>query len=164
MAKFKLVNWSSKDKYSLDAFALALASSERPSNTKARSITGSSRNDGSIVKSGTVAESIPAVKDVLAPKAMSEFILGAPLQQNNKSARIYKLWGRNMNIVIVSGQRSTHLNRDSAPSNRSCRPGPSIAAAPITPLTIGFPMRDMNPVCAYSCIPSAWRKCPRWWP
>jgi hypothetical protein len=64
----------------LDAFALALASSERPNNTKARSITGSSRNDGSIVKSGIVADSIPAVNDVLAPKAISEFIFGAPLQ------------------------------------------------------------------------------------
>jgi hypothetical protein len=74
-----------KTKLLLDAFALALASSERPSSTKARSITGSSRNDGSIVKSGIVADRIPAVNDVLAPKAMSEFILGAPLQQKNKS-------------------------------------------------------------------------------
>jgi hypothetical protein len=65
-----------------DAFTLALASSDRPSKTKANSMTGSSKKDGSTVRPGTSAERDPARNDVEAPRAMSEFMLGVPLHKD----------------------------------------------------------------------------------
>jgi len=43
-------------------------------------MTGSSKKDESIVKFGRSAERVPAEKEVVAPKAIREFMFGAPLR------------------------------------------------------------------------------------
>ena len=63
-----------------EAFRRARASSERPSRTKASSMTGSSRKDVSNATPGAMGEASPATNDVMAPNPIREFMLGLPLQ------------------------------------------------------------------------------------
>lgn len=156
---------------SAEAAARARASRLRPSSTKASSMTGSSRKEGSREKPGSSAEAAPAAKEVDAPSAISEFMLGAPLQgwvgafgQLHAEGEGHEVQqarcavhgaARNDRLACCQARSQgqpwhsgPHLNKERAPSTRSGRPGPSSAAAPSTPLTQGLPSACMN---------SAWR-------
>mmetsp|Transcript_8557 Transcript_8557/g.21956 ORF Transcript_8557/g.21956 Transcript_8557/m.21956 type:complete len:204 (+) Transcript_8557:1070-1681(+) len=107
------------------ACARACASMVRPSSTTASSMTGSSRKEDVEDMPGPSAAARPPRNEVLAPRLMSEFMLGEP------AASIRK------------------------PSISSLRPGPSSASAPMEAVTGVLPMAVMRGPCAYSCIPAA---------
>jgi len=112
-------------------------------------MTGSSRKDGSIVNPGTRADSAPAEKDVLAPRAIREFILGVPLRFKTKRVQPVTVYFKKSYLDdnnLPHPEMAPYLAKDATPSNSSCLPGPRMAAAPMTPLTTGLPSQPMRPV------------------
>mmetsp|Transcript_24377 Transcript_24377/g.67768 ORF Transcript_24377/g.67768 Transcript_24377/m.67768 type:complete len:247 (-) Transcript_24377:635-1375(-) len=124
---------AARDLRSPEASVLACASRVRPSSTTASSITGSSRKALLEGNSGTREVAMPPRKEVVAPRLMREFMLGAP----------------------------AHSMRN--PSMRRLRPGPRSARAPRAPMTGGLPMAVMTGPCARPCRPAPCSMWPTWW-